>query len=74
MIGFAELLLLLLAVPVLFIGGVVWFLIRSFRRSSQGTGQRPVVERLAELESLRKAGQISTEEYEKQRAAIISCV
>jgi hypothetical protein len=70
MIGFKELLLLpvLLAVPVLLIVGLVWLLVRVFRKASH----RTATERLAELESLRKAGQITTDEYEKQRAAIVS--
>lgn len=73
-IGYRELiaLMLLFAVPAVVIGGVVWLVARRSRTSSQAGSQRPVADRLAELESLRRAGQISTDEYEKQRASIIA--
>ncbi len=69
-IGFRELLLLMVlsSVPFLLIGVVVWLVVRWIRRP------RPVADRLAELESLRRAGTINTDEYEKQRAAIIASV
>lgn len=70
MIGFYELLVLmvLFVVPLLLIGVVAWLAIRWTRRS------RPVADRLAEIESLRQAGRINTEEYERQRASIIASV
>jgi hypothetical protein len=71
-IGFKELIVLmvLFAVPCIVIGGAIWLIIRRNR----GGQRRPVGDRLAELESLRRTGQISTDEYEKQRASIISCI
>lgn len=73
-IGIRELMLLFLFGVSVIVGGAIWFFGRSVRRSTAQRGQRPVVGRLAELESLRQAGQISTDEYEKQRASIISSV
>ena len=72
-IGFRELTVLLLLFAVILVFGAIWLFGRSGRRSSQA-GQRPVTDRLAELETLRRAGQISTDEYEKQRASIVSSV
>jgi hypothetical protein len=66
-------LLFLFGVTVI-VGGAIWFFSRSARKSPAQRDQRPVAGRLAELESLRQAGQISTHEYEKQRASIISGV
>lgn len=73
-IGFRELIVLglLFAVPAMVIGGVVWLATRRKRVSPPPGGQRPVADRLAELESLRRAGQISTDEYDQQRASIIA--
>jgi hypothetical protein len=78
-IGIYELLILLFlfigpAILVAVIAVVVWLRRRSTRASTPQAVQRRVADRLAELESLRQAGHISTDEYEKQRAAIISCV
>lgn len=73
-IGIRELMLLLLFGVAVIVGGVIWFFGRSARRATAQRSQRPVAGRLAELESLRQAGQISTDEYEKQRASIISGV
>lgn len=68
-IGFWELLLLTPLLVVLIVVAV-WGL-----RSSGGSGgRRSTADRLAELESLRNAGRISADEYEKQRASIISSV
>ena len=74
-IGFRELivLLFLFTVPCIVIV-VIWLLKRRNRGSSLRGNQRPTAERLAELESLRRAGHISTGEYEAQRASIISGV
>lgn len=73
-IGFRELivLLVLFAVACIVIGGVVWLGVRGSRASSKPGSQRPVADRLAELESLRRASQISADEYDKRRAEIIS--
>ena len=73
-IGYRELIILvwLFAVPAVVIGVVVWLVARRSRASSQAGSQRPAADRLAELESLRRAGQITTDEYEKQRASIIA--
>jgi cytochrome c-type biogenesis protein CcmH/NrfG len=76
MIGFWELIaiLVMLGVMALFAAGLVWLLVRIFRKSARSSTVRPVAERLAELESLRKAEQITASEYEKQRAAIVSSI
>jgi hypothetical protein len=68
-IGFRELIVLMMlsGIPLLLIGVVVWLAVRSKR-------PRPVADRLAELESLRRAGTINTDEYERQRAAILASV
>ena len=73
-IGFRELLVILgmLAVVVLMLVGLVW-LIGTASKSPKVT-PRSASERLAELESLRKADRITATEYEKQRAAIIASV
>lgn len=76
-IGYKELMILMsLAVPCIVI--VIWLVIRLVirqnRRSSSPGGQRPVADRLAELESLLRAGHITTDEYAKQRVSIISGV
>jgi hypothetical protein len=73
-IGYTELLFLLgmLVVMVLLIAGIVWLIGTASKPSK--TPMRSVAERLAELESLRKADRITAAEYEKQRAAILSSV
>lgn len=73
-IGIRELMLLLLFGVAVIVGGAIWFFGRSAGRSTAQRNQRPVARRLAELESLRQAGQISADEYEKQRASIISSI
>lgn len=73
-IGIRELMLLSLFGIAVIVGGAIWLFGRSARGSIAHKVQRPVAGRLAELESLRQAGQISADEYEKQRASIISCV
>jgi hypothetical protein len=75
-IGFRELVILmfLFAVACIVIVGAIWLVMRRNRGQSSLRSQRPAVDRLAELESLRRAGHISTGEYEKQRASIISGV
>lgn len=69
-IGFHELMVLLVLSggPILLIVVGVLLVIRWSKRS------RPVGDRLAELESLRRGGQINADEYEKQRATIIASV
>jgi uncharacterized membrane protein len=73
-IGYRELMLLLgmLLLMVLIVAGIVW-LVGTASKPSRGV-TRSAAERLAELESLRKAGQITAAEYEKQRAAIVASV
>jgi Flp pilus assembly protein protease CpaA len=78
-IGFRELLILLalFAVPCIVIAALIVtaiLLMRRSKRSPSSTGQRPAADRLAELDSLRRGGAIDTDEYEKQRALIISSV
>lgn len=75
-IGLWELIaiLVMLAVMALFAAGLVWVLVRIFGKSARGSAGRSVAERLAELESLRKAELITAAEYEKQRAAIVASV
>jgi hypothetical protein len=74
-IGFRELLVLLSMVgTAVILGGAIWLVARFTGRSAAQRSQRPVAARLAELESLRQAGLISTDEYERQRASIISSV
>ena len=72
--GYREVMLLLgmLAVMVLLIAGIVW-LVGTVSKSPKVT-PRSVSERLAELESLRKADRITAAEYEKQRAAIVASI
>jgi uncharacterized membrane protein len=78
-IGFRELLVLvsillvLLVVAWLFIASIIWFAKRRSRDSAVPE-YRSVSARLAEIESLRRAGQISDDEYERQRASIIASV
>ena len=69
-IGFRELIvvMVLLAVLSILVVPAIWFAVRRSRRS------RPAGERLADLESLRQAGRINTDEYDRQRAAIISSI
>ena len=69
-IGFRELIVLMMlsGIPLLLIGVVVWWVVRLIRRP------RPAADRLAELEALRRAGTINTDEYERQRAAILASV
>jgi hypothetical protein len=55
---------------VLFVIGIVW-LVRKAGKPSKAS-MRTTAERLAELESLKKAHQITEAEYERQRTAIIS--
>ena len=69
-IGFGELIVLMFLLAVFV--GVIWLVIRRNRGRSSLGGQRFAADRLVELESLRRAGHISTSEYEKQRASIIS--
>jgi len=73
-IGILELMLLFLFGVAAIVGGAIWFFGRSARRFATQRGQRSAADRLAELESLRQAGQISADEYEKQRASILSSV
>ncbi len=69
-IGLVELMILLVVFAVIIF---VVIMIRSSSKPSRVTG-RTVAERLAELEVLRNAGQITAAEYEKQRATIVSSV
>jgi hypothetical protein len=73
-IGIYELtlLMLLFVVPGIVIAVAIWFVARRNRGSVSSGSRRPTADRLVELESLRRAGHISTGEYEKQRASIIS--
>jgi hypothetical protein len=73
-LGYREVMLLLgmLAVMVLLIAGIVW-LVGTASKSPKVT-PRSTSERLAELESLRKADRITAAEYEKQRAAIVASI
>ena len=69
-IGYRELMILLVLFAVIVV--VVVMIVRSAGKSR--VSARTVTERLAELESLRNAGQITAAEYEKQRASIVSSV
>ena len=73
-IGFRELLVILgmLAVVVLMLAGIVWLI--GTASKSPKVAMRSASERLAELESLRKAERITAAEYEKQRAEIVSSI
>jgi hypothetical protein len=73
-LGYREVMLLLgmLLMMVLIVAGIVW-LIGTASRPSRVIA-RSTAERLAELESLKKTGQITAAEYEKQRAAIVASV
>ena len=70
-LAYKELMILLVLFAVIVF--VVIMIIRSASKPSRVTA-RTVAERLAELESLRKAEQITAAEYEKQRATIVSSV
>lgn len=73
MIGIRELILLMIlfGITVIVVIGIVWGL-RSASKPLRPS--RTAAERLAELESLRKAEQITATEYERQRAAIVASV
>ena len=73
-IGFRELIVLmvLFAVSCIVLVGALWLVLRRNSASSSPEVQRSAANRLTELESLQRAGHISTAEYEKQRASIIS--
>ncbi|MDY6949454.1 MAG: hypothetical protein SXG53_27530 [Pseudomonadota bacterium] len=73
-IGIRELMLLSAFAVAVIVAGAAWFFGRSARGATAQRVQRPVADRLTELQSLRQAGQISADEYEKQRASIISGV
>jgi hypothetical protein len=77
-IGYKELMILLgaLAVAVLLVAGLIAGLIWLIGTASRSpkVPPRSAAERLSELESLRKADQITAAEYEKQRAAIVASV
>jgi HAMP domain-containing protein len=69
MLGLFELIILVLffGVPIA-IGFVVFVVWRTSRRASSPTA------RLAKLDQLRVSGKITADEYERQRASIISGV
>ena len=73
-LGYREVMLLLgmLLMMVLIVAGIVWLVGTASKPSKAIT--RSAAERLAELESLKKTGQITAAEYEKQRAAIVASV
>lgn len=77
-------LLLLLAVPAVLIGGLVWLIVHLSRRKSTSVPHAPSVPagtlpesedvRLRKLHTLLEQGHITRDVYERQRAAIISGV
>ncbi|MDH5833282.1 SHOCT domain-containing protein [Luteimonas kalidii] len=79
-----TILLLLVTVPALLIGGLVWLIVRVSRRrrgtpsqlpsTATGTASERTDDRLNRLHALFEQGQITREEYERQRASIISSV
>ena len=73
-IGFGEVIfiLIMLAAMGLLIAGIVWLI--GTASKSPKVAMRSASERLAELESLRKAERITAAEYEKQRAAIVASI
>jgi uncharacterized membrane protein len=77
-IGYREVMVLLgmLLVMVLTLAGIVWLIVWLIRTTSKPSKAitRSTAERLAELESLKKAEQITAAEYEKQRATIVASV
>jgi hypothetical protein len=77
-IGFRELMVILgvLAVMVLLVAGIVGLIVWLIGTASKPPKVTPrsAAERLAELDSLRKAEQITAAEYEKQRATIVSSI
>jgi len=64
--------LMVLVAFVLFVVGIVSLVRKAGRPSKAST--RTAAERLAELESLKKANQITEAEYERQRATIVSSI
>ncbi|MGX5695755.1 SHOCT domain-containing protein [Agromyces soli] len=73
----AMIILAVVVIPLALIALVVWLIVRAARSSgapasSMPTGaQSDASARLAELERLRAAGQISDEEYQSLRAQIL---
>jgi hypothetical protein len=77
-------LLLLVAIPAALIGAMVW-LMRRLSRRKHGSAERPPTAggkatpagadaRLKRLDALLLAGDITRDEYERQRASIIASV
>lgn len=75
MISLSGLMILasLLLFVVLPLAAIVWLISRGLR-STGPSGKNTAAARLAELEALRRDGRITEEEYERQRASIISQV
>ena len=73
-IGFRELIVILIMLGImgLLVAGIVWLVGTASKPSRSPV--RSVAERLSELDSLKKAGQITDAEYERQRAVIVSSV
>ncbi len=77
-------LLLVLAVPVVLVGGLVWLIVQWSRRKPAGAPPAPqatagelpesIDSRLEKLGALLEQGHITHDEYERQRAAIIASV
>ena len=70
-IGYREL-IVLVVIMVLLVVGIVG-LVRAASRPPK-VNARSAADRLAELEALRRAEQITDAQYERQRAAIVSSI
>ena len=70
-------LLIFLVVPLLLVGGLVWLIVRLSRRSAPTNPPGHLAGadiRLSQLDGLLAQGHITRDEYDRQRAAIISGV
>ena len=73
--------LVMVGVPALIVAGIIWLIVRASRGGSNRQAAQPRISpmsntevRLAELAALLRAGHITQEEYERQRAAVIASV
>ena len=70
----------MVGVPALIVAGIIWLIVRASRGSNRQAVQPRIPPmsntevRLAELAALLRAGHITQEEYERQRAAVIASV
>jgi hypothetical protein len=61
--------LLMLGIPAIFLGLLIWFIVRAATKSGRTTESR-----LQELANLKSKGLVSEAEYEQQRSSIVQGV